>query len=87
MNLYLATCDRMTVVGWCLVLDRHGPLTRIGTSYFNVFARQLVRTVCANVRSGAEVHQLVDEITDLMRPMVGLIVVQGYTHARVWKPV
>ena len=68
-----------TVVGWCLLVDRECQMIRVASSYFESFHRQLVRVVLVNtplLTDGTIMRTLVNELVDLLSPMVGLIVVR-----------
>lgn len=81
INAHLRCWDRATVIGWTLLLDKECHLAKLASLYFDCFARALIRCLLANLRDDASegessLTELIEEIRDLLAPMVGLVIVR-----------
>lgn len=87
INRHLSS-DGETIVGWCLLVDKECQMLKVARIFFDRFLRALVRCLVANVpvahcTLGEEmIDALAEEIVDLVRPLVGLVVLRewGQTH-------
>lgn len=80
INAHLRCWDRATVIGWTLLLDKECHLAKLASLYFDCFARALIRCILANLgetlEGEASLTELIEEIRDLLAPMVGLVIVR-----------
>lgn len=79
INSHLDCQEGETVIGWTMLLDKECHLAKLASIYFDCFARNVIRCVLANLgdsQDDASLTELIEEIKDLLNPMVGLVVVR-----------
>lgn len=87
INRHLSSGEE-TIVGWCLLVDKECQMLKVAKIFFDRFLRALVRCLVANLPVAhctlreETSDALAEEIIDLVKPLVGLVVLRewGQTH-------